>query len=113
MMGHELDREELNRKARLSAQAAERFDADMRKRIKSLLDVPDNRLVVSHFIAQIDIDASPFSPNAMTQSHNIGKQDAAKWWINAIRAACPEKELPMRREYQSALKTMADLDGNY
>lgn len=112
-MGHDLDRGAQDRNARLAQQAAQNFDAEMRKRIKAMLDVADNRLVVSHFIAQIDIETSPFSPNAMTQSHSIGKQDAAKWWINAIRAACPEKELPMRREYESARKSLAELDGNY
>jgi hypothetical protein len=112
-MAHDLDRGEKDRKARLVSQASEKFDAEMRKRIKAMLDVPDNRMVVSHFIAQIDIDASPFSPNAMTQSHAIGKQDAAKWWINAIRAACPEKELPMRREYEKALQSIEDMDGTY
>lgn len=112
-MAHDLDRGEQDRKARLIAQASQKFDGEMRQKLKTMLDNPDNRLVVSRFLEDMGIGKSPFSPNAMTQSHAIGKQEAAQWWIDSIRAACPEKELPMRREYQNALKSLQDLDGNY
>ena len=85
----------------------------MRQKLKAMLDNLDNRLVISRFLEDMGLGKSPFSPNAMTQSREIGKQEAAQWWIDSIRAACPEKELPMRREYQSALKSLQDLDGNY
>jgi hypothetical protein len=112
-MTYELDRGEKDRKARLVSQASQKFDAEMRQKLKAMLDNPDNRLIVSRFLEDMGLGKSPFSPNAMTQSHAIGKQEAAQWWVDSIRAACPEKELPMRREYQSAMKSISDLDGNY
>lgn len=112
-MGYDLDRGAQDRKAKLVSQAAQKFGAEMRQKLKAMLDNPDNRLIVSQFMEDMGVGKSPFSPNAMTQSHAIGKQEAAQWWIDSIRAACPEKELPMRREYQAAMKSLQDLDGNY
>ncbi len=112
-MAHDLDRTEQDRKARLITQAQQKFDGEMRQKLKAMLDNPDNRLIVSRFLEDIGMGKSPFSPNAMTQSRDIGKQEAGQWWIDSIRAACPEKELPMRREYQKAMQSLQDLDGTY
>lgn len=57
------------------------------------------RRVLGEFLAQMGLDDSAFATNAMQQSHAIGKQDAAKWWINLIRAFCPEKEAIIRAEF--------------
>lgn len=111
-MGHDMDRAEQDRKARLAQQAGERFDAELRKHLKSMLDVPENRLVISRFMEAIAV-VDVFSPNAMTQSRNIGRNEAVAWWIDSIRGVCPEKELPMRREYASALKSLSALEENY
>lgn len=45
-----------------------------------------------------NFDGSAFGTNAMAQSHAIGWQDAARWWLDLIRDHCPEKEQQIRRE---------------
>ena len=60
--------------------------------------MPAARRILWLFMLQTGLDASPFATNAMAQSHAIGMQDAAKWWLNLVRDHCPEKEAQIRRE---------------
>lgn len=62
------------------------------------------RRVLFTFMQTVGLDASPFNTNAMAMSQTVGQQDAARWWLNAIRDICPEREAQMRAEANRAAK---------
>lgn len=101
-MNHPLERDSRN------ARLAEAYEANQLKRLRAdlraVMDTEEGRRVVAKFIHDMGVDSSPFSSNAMTQSHAIGRQDAGKWWLESIRAACPEKEAVMRAEFNRLQK---------
>jgi len=78
----------------------------LREDIRSVLSEPVGRRVVWAFLQAMGVDASAFNTNAMAQSRAIGRQEAALWWLLAIRDNCPEREAQMRAEANSALKRL-------
>lgn len=68
---------------------------------------PMRRLALA-FMEAMGADSSPFNTNAMAQSAAIGRQDAARWWLDLVREFCPEQEVVMRNEARAAAKA-ADL----
>lgn len=76
------------------------FKAD----VVAALALPASRRVVWAFLQAMGVDGSPFNTNAMAQSRAVGMQDAARWWLNAIRDNCPEREPQMRAEAIKAAK---------
>lgn len=93
------DRDERQREDRAREKEAKLFEQQMRADVQQIMKLDAGRRVIGEFFAQMGLDHSSFSPNAMQQSHAIGKQDAAKWWVNLIRAYCPEKEAIIRAEF--------------
>ena len=87
---------------------AEIFRAD----VQQIMKLDSMRRVLGEFFAQVGLDDSPFSPNAMQQSHAIGLQDAAKWWINVIRLHCPEREALIRAEFNKKPRVAPGDDGD-
>jgi hypothetical protein len=87
-------REELQRKQQL---------ADF----QALMNTHEGRRVVWRFLERAAVFGSAFNTNAMTQSHNIGWQDAGKWWLQEIEGACPEKFQVMAIEARKAAKLAA------
>lgn len=87
---------------RSEQQAQSIWMAQFRKDFRDLMAEPGNRRVLQAFLDVTNIDGTTFSPNAMTQSHAIGKQDAGRWWINCIRDHCPQLEARMREEANQA-----------
>ena len=71
---------------------------------KGALSDDKTRRVLWVFMQAAGLDATPFNTNAMAQSHAVGQQDAARWWLNNIRAICPEREAQMRAEANRAAK---------
>lgn len=98
MNRHPLDREAIEQKRRADERAQKLAEQQIRADIQQLMNLPAGRRILWAFMEQAGLDSSPFSPNAMTQSHAIGLQDGAKWWLNLIRAHCPEKEAQIRVE---------------
>jgi len=98
MSSHPLDRDAIDRQRRAEEKAAQLANQQIRADIQQLMNLPAGRRILWAFMQQIELDGSPFSPNAMTQSHHIGMQDAGKWWLNLIREHCPEKEGQIRSE---------------
>lgn len=70
------------------------FKAD----VQQVMKLPAMRRILWSFMEEMGLDQSPFATNGMLQSWGIGKQDAAKWWLNVIREFCPEREAQMRAE---------------
>jgi len=78
----------------------------LREDVRTVLAEPVGRRVVWAFLQAMGVDASAFNTNAMAQSRAIGRQEAALWWLLAIRDNCPEREAQMRAEANSALKRL-------
>lgn len=109
-MAHPLDR---SRALRQDAEAAKETDLreiQFRKDVQDAMNQPGMRRIVWRFLTDMGVDASPFNTNAMAQSRGIGMQDAGKWWLNVIRAHCPEKEAQIRKEAMTAAKKPTNED---
>ncbi|MDH0276410.1 MULTISPECIES: hypothetical protein [unclassified Stenotrophomonas] len=78
----------------------------LREDVRTVLAEPVGRRVVWTFLQAMGVDTSAFNTNAMAQSRAIGRQEAAQWWLLAIRDNCPERESQMRAEANSALKRL-------
>ncbi|MDY4297523.1 MULTISPECIES: hypothetical protein [unclassified Xanthomonas] len=74
--------------------------------IRAVFDLPAGRRLVWAFVQAMGVDASPFNTNAMAQARAIGRQEAAQWWLHAIRDNCPEREPQMRTEANKAQKQL-------
>jgi len=74
--------------------------------VRATLDQPAARRLVWAFVQAMGIDSSPFNTNAMAQARAIGRQEAAQWWLAAIRDNCPERESQMRTEANKAQKQL-------
>ena len=103
-MSHELDRSEVIRRERAARLHGERMDAQFQRDVQLALNNVELRRVLGRFFFEMKLDGSPLNTNGMMQSHGIGLQDAARWWINVIRDNCPEREVQIRIEWQNALK---------
>jgi hypothetical protein len=101
-MSHPLNRDqaEIDRK-REAAAAALRL-SQLKSDFQWMFDQPHVRRAFALFFDANGLDDDPFNPNAMTQSMAIGRQNACRWWINAIRTYCPEREAQIRKEAQAA-----------
>lgn len=97
-MSHPADRNAIEAKQRADREAEKFFHEQMRADVQQVMNLPAARRILWLFMQQTGLDVSPFSTNAMAQSHAIGMHDAAKWWLNLIRDHCPEKEQQIRRE---------------
>lgn len=97
-MSHPADREAIEAQKRADRKAEKWYQEQIKADIQQVMNLDAARRILWLFMQQSGIDTSPFATNAMAQSHAIGMQDAAKWWLNLIRDHCPEKEQQIRRE---------------
>lgn len=81
-------------------------DQQLREDLRAVLGEAAGRRAVWIFLQAMGLDSSAFNTNAMAQSRAIGRQEAAQWWLKAIRDTCPEREAQMRAEANSALKRL-------
>lgn len=105
-MSHDFTRENERQRKQAEKQARRQFRADAR----ALFADESSRRLVFQFLQAMGIDQSPFHTNSMTQSSLIGRQDAARWWLNLIRDACPEREAQMRAEAAKAAKRTTPIE---
>lgn len=103
-MSHPLNRDVAREQEREQARYDRRFREQLRSDVQKVLATTEGRRLVFTFLQTMNIDATPFNTNAMSQSHGIGLQDAARWWLNVIRDHCPEREAQMRAEANKAAK---------
>lgn len=95
---------------RRQQEAEKRAAKQQREDFNKMLALPEARRVLFDFLQVMDIDGSPFSTNGPAQSYAIGKQDAARWWLNAIRNYCPGREAQMRAEATKAARAPQDIE---
>ncbi len=74
--------------------------------VRAVFELPAARRVIWGFIQAMNVDGSPFNTNAMMQARAIGRQEAAQWWLKAIRDNCPEREPQMRAEANRSQKQL-------
>jgi hypothetical protein len=88
---------------REAAQAEEALQAkvraaQLRKDVRDVFANAQARRLLSAFLQVAGADVSTLRHDQLTTGHAIGWQDAAGWWLNALRSHCPEKEVQMRAE---------------
>lgn len=74
-------------------------EQEIRADLQHVMKQAQFRRLLAEFLAQMGVDGSQFSTNAMAQSHSIGLRDAGMWWLGLVRVHCPEKEAIMRAEH--------------
>lgn len=73
---------------------ARQFASDVRE----VFAQPQARRLLAAFLADAGSDVSALRRDNLTTGHAIGWQDAAGWWLNALRLHCHEREVQMRAE---------------
>lgn len=73
--------------------------------LREVMSSPSGRRLIWRFMERANPFGSAFNTNAMAQSHAIGWQDAAKWWLSEIDDACPEKYMQMVNEARKQRET--------
>jgi hypothetical protein len=79
----------------------------MKKAIQDVMAMPQARMLMMAFASDASLDASSFRESPAAMAYVSGWQDAARWWIELIRAYCPERETDMRAEERRRLKQEA------
>lgn len=74
--------------------------------IRGTLDDQRMRRLLWQFVQVMGLDASPYRDEPTDTARAIGRQEAAQWWMNAIRDNCPEREAQMRSEANRSLKQL-------
>lgn len=72
--------------------------AQLRADVQAVFGLPGGRRLLWVFLQDSAADVSPLRDDAMKTAHAIGWADAAGWWLNTLRAHCPEREGQMRAE---------------
>jgi hypothetical protein len=81
-----------------------------RGQFRSVMSTKAGRAVVWGFLSRAQVFGSAFNTNAMQQSHNIGWQDAGKWWLAEIEQACPEQYQVMANEARAERERLAAIE---
>ena len=104
-MSYDFDaREQQAKQAKL---AQDRAAAEFRRDVQEVMKFPAMRRVLWRFLSDANLDGSAYSRDPHDTAYRLGQQDAAGWWINAVRAHCPERETDMRAEARRAEKQQA------
>jgi hypothetical protein len=72
--------------------------AQFRSDVQAVFGTVEGRRVLSAFLHNAGADQSTLRHDNLATGHAIGWQDAARWWLTALRAHCPEREVQMRAE---------------
>lgn len=103
-----LDRDAAEARRREERRLAEREERQQREDLKEVMALPAMRRLLARFIDDAGLDRSAFRPDPNVMSFAAGWQDAARWWIEPIRAHCPEREVQLRAEARKARKGATD-----
>lgn len=95
-----------------AAREAKRLQQQRRADFQRLLSDEGNRRIIHAFLDWSGVDATAFNTNAMAQSYRIGQQDSARWWLDAMREHCPEKEQQIRNEARANRPAAIEEDEN-
>lgn len=72
--------------------------AQFRKDVQDVFATPAARRLLGEFLQDAGADLSALRSDQLTTGHAIGWQDAARWWLQALREHCPERETQLRAE---------------
>lgn len=100
-------RERADREERRLAKLRERQRADD---VRAVFALPEARRVLAAFLRDGGADVSPLRADPQLTAHAIGWQDAASWWLNALRTHCPEREVQLRAEAKREAAPIASQD---
>lgn len=75
--------------------------------VQSVMRTPEGRFLLGEFFNDAGLDASPRHDKVHDTYHAIGWLDAASWWLNLVRAYCPEREAEIRKERIAYMKEAA------
>lgn len=75
-----------------------------RKDVQEVFGTPAGRRLLHAFLTDANFDGTTLRDTAQAMGHAAGWQDAGRWWIQAIREHCPEREAQMRKEAQEAAR---------
>lgn len=81
--------------------------AKLREAARLVFKIPEARFLFGEFFHDAGMDVSPMRDTDRATYHAIGWQDSGSWWVNAIRAHCPEREAEIRKERIAYLKEAA------
>lgn len=103
-----IDNEDAKRE---EARRAKFARARFRQAVQAVMGTEEGRRVVQAFMDTACIDLSPYRTEPSAMAFAVGWQDAARWWLAAIREHCPEREAQMRNEAKrDARETGTDED---
>ena len=86
--------------------------AQFRKDVQTVFGSVEGRRVLTVFLQDAGADRSTLRNNQLNTGHAIGWQDAAGWWLNALRSHCPEREVQMRAEAKREAAQSAPQDSD-
>lgn len=101
------DRESLQRQSRADARKERERADQFRKDVQDVMGMPAMRRLLSEFMDTAGLDRSAYREDAGAMAFSVGWQDAARWWLDAVREHCPEKETTMRAEARARAKQEA------
>lgn len=100
------------RRTRREEAAGKEEQRRFKSALQDMMRNPSARLLFAEFFEAMGLDSSAFNTNSMAQANAIGRQDAARWWVNAIRQACPEQEVAIRVEWAAHQKLLQQVIDN-
>ena len=92
------DREAREKREREQARLSKQRNAQFRKDVQDALALPAVRRLLSGFFSDASVDRSAYRDRPTAMAYVAGWQDAARWWVDAIREHCPERETELRAE---------------
>lgn len=102
-----IDQETRKRQERAEAKRQRDRADQFRKDMQDVMKLPAARRLLSAFIDTAGFDRTTFREDAGAMAYCGGWQDAARWWIDAMREHCPEQETTMRAEERRRIKQEA------
>lgn len=108
-MAIDVDHGEVKREERRREKAArEKF----RKAVQAVAGTVEGRHLVHEFLQVSGLDRSAFSTDPGVMQFSCGWQDGGRWWLDAIRQHCPEREAQMRNEAKQEARIAGATDEN-
>lgn len=111
-----IEQERNEQKARERSQRDKRAEAQFRADLQDVMGTPGMRRVMARFLDEAAVEHTAFRLEPAAMAHACGWQDAGRWWLEAIRDHCPERETQMRaeakRNARDSAKETEDDNGN-
>ena len=107
-----LDAEERAQQEREAAKRAKRAAQDFRRDVQGAFGHPEVRRVVWAFLEAAGMDSYAYRQNPHDMVVAAAIQDNARWWLDAIRSHCPERETQMRAEARKAQQDISTQQEN-